>query len=75
MMHTNTMWFYRRGGKEVIPSALGKGFVLIFWSRKLRKWEYAKTVEFKVSANNVWVCCMSASCKEDLGKLVNICGF
>lgn len=75
MMHTNTMCFYRRGGKEVIPSALGKGFVLIFWSRKLRKWEYAKTVEFKISASNVWVCCMSASCKEDLGKLVNICGF
>lgn len=75
MMHTNIMCFYRREGKEVIPSVLGKGSVLIFWSQKLRKWEYTNIVEFKVSTSNVRVCCMSVSCKENLGKLVNICGF
>lgn len=58
MVHTNKMCFYRRK-KHVTPPALGKGFVLIFWSQKLRKWGYANTMNYKVSISNVWVCCLS----------------
>lgn len=68
MTHTNKMCFYRRGKKDVTPPALGKGFVLIFWSQKLRKWEYANTMKYKVSTSNVWVCCMSVSRRANLGK-------
>lgn len=58
MVHTNKMCFYRRK-KHVTPPALSKGFVLIFWSQKLRKWEYANTMNYKVSTSNVWVYCLS----------------
>lgn len=68
MMHTNKMCFYRRGEKGCNSPALGKGFVFVFWSQKLRKWEYANTMKYKLVPAVCGFFMFYDSCKANLGK-------
>jgi len=54
-MDTDKMGFCRRGKRNAVPHALGKGCILLLWSQNLRKGEYANTMKYKVSTGNVWL--------------------